>query len=253
MSTTAVFPKCRKCGLDISGSAIHFPGDRLMYHFECAPTNIPGFAPPAEPALVERLDETEVAEIFKLLRAELDRLQRELAECRSSLATQCGKTMVALAERDGARREEQIGEAMIDAIDAERVKERAALAERTSELAEARAANSTRPEYDLRCEECGRAHILDTVLPSEIWNQIAEPGNLLCMICIDRRLAAKGLKAEAEFYFVGKALLSKLYHDEATPAERTAEVGRLKPKPGETNRQLAHRVRTALANRKPKP
>ncbi|MER8924309.1 hypothetical protein [Mesorhizobium sp. M0859] len=81
--------------------------------------------------------------------------------------------------------------------------------------------DSTRPDYDLRCEECGRAHILDTVIPSGIWNQIAEPHNVLCTVCIDKRLQAKGLTAEAEFYFVGDALVSKLY---ATPPPQTSAV-----------------------------
>lgn len=75
-------------------------------------------------------------------------------------------------------------------------------------------ANRTRTDYDLRCQECGRAHILDTSLPSEIWNQIAKPEDHLCTTCIDDRLAVKGLTAEAEFYFVGNALVSKLYRDQ---------------------------------------
>jgi len=79
------------------------------------------------------------------------------------------------------------------------------------EILALRRANSTIPDYDLHCEECGRAHILDTVIPSEIWNQIADPANVLCTICIDRRLTAKGLTAEAEFYFTCEGLSSKLY------------------------------------------
>lgn len=80
-------------------------------------------------------------------------------------------------------------------------------------------ANRTRPEYDLRCEDCGRAHILDTSIPSEIWNQIAGDASILCTTCIDDRLVKHGLACEAKFYFVGKALDSTLYpSDLDTPA-----------------------------------
>ncbi|RWN55876.1 MAG: hypothetical protein EOR99_35075 [Mesorhizobium sp.] len=87
----------------------------------------------------------------------------------------------------------------------------AAVEDLSARLEAAARANSTRPDYNLTCEECGRAHILDTVIPSEIWNQIAEPHSLLCTLCIDRRMLAKGLKAECEFYFAGGAMESKLY------------------------------------------
>jgi len=74
-----------------------------------------------------------------------------------------------------------------------------------------RARDPVRADYKLRCEDCGRSHYLDCSLPSEIWNQIARPENVLCTMCIDARLAAKGLKAECEFYYAGEALTSKLY------------------------------------------
>lgn len=82
-------------------------------------------------------------------------------------------------------------------------------------IAELERANRTRPEYDLRCDQCGRAHILDTSIPSEIWNKIAPDGGVLCTTCIDDRMAAMGLKGEAKFYFVGKALVSTLYPGDA--------------------------------------
>lgn len=69
----------------------------------------------------------------------------------------------------------------------------------------------TREDYDLRCGRCNAPHWFDTSIPSEIWNQIARPEDLLCLLCIDELLAEKGLTTEAEFYFVGKALKSKLY------------------------------------------
>ena len=68
------------------------------------------------------------------------------------------------------------------------------------------------PGRGLTCQGCGAPHDIDTSLPSEIWNQIAVPDDLLlCMLCIDDRLFSAGLKAEAEFYFAGKALSSRLY------------------------------------------
>lgn len=72
-------------------------------------------------------------------------------------------------------------------------------------------ASRTRPDYDLRCQVCDAPHWLDTSIPSEIWNQIAEPSDLLCMLCIDDRLVKAGLRAEAEFYFNGCALDSRMY------------------------------------------
>lgn len=68
-----------------------------------------------------------------------------------------------------------------------------------------------RPEYPFRCDGCGRAHVIDTVIPNDAWNAIADGADMLCVVCIDRRLAAKGLKAEAEFFYAGAGLLSRLY------------------------------------------
>lgn len=77
-----------------------------------------------------------------------------------------------------------------------------------------------------RCDDCGAPHNLDTSIPSAIWDAIAEnrpgvtPGaagigmpevGMLCTLCIDARMVKAGLTGEAEFYFVGKALFSKLY------------------------------------------
>lgn len=72
----------------------------------------------------------------------------------------------------------------------------------------------TRDDYDLRCQNCGAPHNLDTSIPSEIWNQIAEPEDILCTLCIEEKLQAKGLTAKAQFYFSGEALSSQLYQDD---------------------------------------
>ena len=66
---------------------------------------------------------------------------------------------------------------------------------------------------ELACNECGWPHLIDTSLPSEIWNQIAEPHEMLCANCIDKRLDKAGIVAEAEFYFSGKALHSRMYDE----------------------------------------
>ena len=87
-------------------------------------------------------------------------------------------------------------------------------------------ANRTRPDYDLRCQDCGRAHILDTVIPSDIWNQIVpEPEiGLLCTTCIDDRLVKAGLAIEAKFYYAGTALNSKLYADDIASVEEVEQA-----------------------------
>lgn len=91
-----------------------------------------------------------------------------------------------------------------------------------AEIEQLRKANSVRPDYPLYCGDCGRAHILDTVLPSDIWNQIADPADILCTTCIDRRLGENGLTETAQFFYVGAALKSELYAEHLV-----AEVERL--------------------------
>jgi hypothetical protein len=99
-----------------------------------------------------------------------------------------------------------------------------------AELAKLRRASRTRADYDLRCEDCGAAHNLDTSIPSELWNRIcrnpgaAEMGlsetEVLCTLCIDERLTKAGLTCDiAEFYFVGRALKSRLYAASTGDAE----------------------------------
>jgi hypothetical protein len=79
----------------------------------------------------------------------------------------------------------------------------------------------TRPDYNLRCDRCSAPHNLDTSIPSDVWNALVERENgddlwsVLCTLCIDELIVEKGLIAEAEFYFVGKALKSKLYATDA--------------------------------------
>ncbi|HEX7051762.1 MAG TPA: hypothetical protein VF188_16270 [Longimicrobiales bacterium] len=75
------------------------------------------------------------------------------------------------------------------------------------------------------CQDCGRKHQLDTSLPSEIWNRIARPEDVLCVECIDRRAKAAGVTAEVEFYYVGEAIRSRRYsesHGEVDHAAREA-------------------------------
>jgi hypothetical protein len=108
--------------------------------------------------------------------------------------------------------------------------ERDALRKRITEL-ERR--SRTRPDYDLRCEDCGAPHWFDTSIPSKVWNQIAAPHMVLCLLCIDARLQEAGLTCDkAEFYFSGTALRSRLYADshgdvQALEAERDRLAARV--------------------------
>lgn len=80
------------------------------------------------------------------------------------------------------------------------------------EVIKARAANAVRPDYPFTCDGCGRAHIIDTVIPSDLWNQISDGCGMLCAVCIDQRLVKHSLTCDcAEFYYYGKALKSRLY------------------------------------------
>lgn len=92
-----------------------------------------------------------------------------------------------------------------------------------AEIERLEARDKVREDYPLRCGDCGRAHFLDCSLPSGTWNQIARPEETLCVTCIDDRLATAGLQCdEAEFYYAGTALASKLY------TESHGEVARLR-------------------------
>lgn len=89
-------------------------------------------------------------------------------------------------------------------------------------IAEMERANRTRPDYDVFCADCGKGHIIDTVLPSPVWNQIAEPHELLCTLCIEDRLASAAIPCDvAEFYYAGPFLQSRIY-TEATPPDHDA-------------------------------
>lgn len=76
---------------------------------------------------------------------------------------------------------------------------------------------------DLRCQDCGRHHQLDAVIPSPIWNKIAPDAGLLCVDCIDTRCVKAGISIEnmVRFYWTGKAGSSYLYDDERREKEPT--------------------------------
>lgn len=65
----------------------------------------------------------------------------------------------------------------------------------------------------LCCDDCGRHHQLDAVIPSDIWNKIASDASLLCIDCIDKRATKHGVTFEAEFYWTGGAGQSRLYEN----------------------------------------
>ena len=103
--------------------------------------------------------------------------------------------------------------------------ERDRLVALAGEAIRSRRALRTRPDYNFRCDECGAPHNLDTSIPSDMWNQIMPNGGALCTLCIDDKLAAAGLAAPAEFYFVGAALTCRLYTDDnAALRQRLADA-----------------------------
>ncbi len=65
-----------------------------------------------------------------------------------------------------------------------------------------------RPGYQVWCTCCGRAEVVTTILPDEIWNAIKGEDYALCPVCIDLRMIEKGLTCEPEFRFMGRALRS---------------------------------------------
>lgn len=147
---------------------------------------------------------------------ERDRFRDDFNLVQSALAEwqeRSGKQAEAIAERD--RNIAAITE-KVNRYDRE-------CGEQAEEIARLKHATRTRPDYDFRCEDCGAPHNLDTSIPSEIWNAIARaPGaaaigmpavGALCTLCIDERMVKAGLTAEAEFYFVGRALTSTLYQE----------------------------------------
>jgi hypothetical protein len=93
-----------------------------------------------------------------------------------------------------------------------------------AENARLKVASRVRPGYELRCSACGAPHWIDTSIPSDVWNRIAEPHDILCMLCIDNRLVAKGLTTPAEFYFSGEGLRSKLYDESQGDVERISRA-----------------------------
>lgn len=94
------------------------------------------------------------------------------------------------------------------------------------EVRELRAASRLRPDYAIRCGRCGAPHWIDTSLPSDVWNQIAEPHEELCMLCIEDALREKGLTAQAEFHYAGEHLQGAPYQSEEV-RELRAERERL--------------------------
>lgn len=135
-------------------------------------------------------------------------------------------------------------------------------------------ASRTRPDYDLRCDDCGAAHNVDTVIPSEIWNRVCrDPGaaklglqeaGVLCTLCIEARLIRAGLTFDdAEFYYVGPALKSRMYEashgemqalrreNEALRAALEAVVETFGAADGEPEYSSIKDARAALAKEKP--
>jgi len=69
-----------------------------------------------------------------------------------------------------------------------------------------------REDYPILCDRCGSPHWFDTSIPSDIWNvAVAGRWGTLCLLCVDEVIEAAGMTCEAEIYFTGRAVKSKLY------------------------------------------
>lgn len=60
-----------------------------------------------------------------------------------------------------------------------------------------------RPIDSYACNQCGRADGLDAVLPNDIWDEISEGDNILCLWCIDKRCARRGITTSVTLHFAG--------------------------------------------------
>lgn len=81
------------------------------------------------------------------------------------------------------------------------------------------------------CERCGRRDGLDAVAADELWSQISEGRNLLCLWCMDAIAHEKGLTGSLTLHFCGKALTG------CSQSEADAEhVTRLVARVGELER-----------------
>jgi hypothetical protein len=62
----------------------------------------------------------------------------------------------------------------------------------------------------ITCDGCGARLVVEMLLPSEVWEQIADGDYALCPICMDERMALKGLRCEGVPFFRGKALTTRI-------------------------------------------
>ena len=74
--------------------------------------------------------------------------------------------------------------------------------------------------YGITCDGCNARLVVEMLVPSEVWEQIAEGDYALCPICMDERIASKGLRCEGVAFFRGKALTTPI-----TPEVQRAVMG----------------------------
>jgi hypothetical protein len=70
------------------------------------------------------------------------------------------------------------------------------------------------------CDDCGRTDPLDAVITQAQWEAITgrtDGGGMLCLWCIDKRAAARGLSFPVRLYFAGDAVWSVSEDSPAAP------------------------------------
>ena len=72
----------------------------------------------------------------------------------------------------------------------------------------------------ITCGGCNARLVVEMLLPNEVWEQIAEGDYALCPVCMDERMAAKGLRCEGVAFFRGQALTTSI-----TPEIQRAVLG----------------------------
>lgn len=62
----------------------------------------------------------------------------------------------------------------------------------------------------IRCSACDGRLGVEMLIPSEVWEQIADGDYALCALCMDERMVEKGVACEGMPFFRGQALTTHI-------------------------------------------